>query len=83
MHKNKSLVELDQGQEGVVVTIHGGRTLCRRLSDMCIKPGARVRKISGSFLRGPVTVQVGNARAALGFGMAEKIMIEAEEGAEQ
>ena len=78
MHENKSLVELDQGQEGVIVSIHGGQTLCRRLKDMCIAPGARIRKISGSFLRGPVTVQIGNARAALGFGMAEKIVVEPE-----
>jgi len=83
MHKNKSLVELGQGQEGVIVSIHGGRAMCRRLSDMCIAPGAKIRKISGSFLRGPVTVQIGNARTALGFGMAEKIMVEAEEDVEQ
>ena len=83
MHENKSLVELDQGQEGIIVSIQGGRTLRRRLSDMCIAPGAKIRKISESFLGGPVTIQIGHARTALGFGMAEKIMIEAEEGAEQ
>jgi ferrous iron transport protein A len=83
MPENKSLVELNQGREGVIVTIHGGQTLCRRLKDMCIAPGARIRKISGSLLRGPVTVQIGNARAALGFGMAEKIVVKADESVEQ
>ncbi len=83
MNANKNLVEIEQGQEGIVIAIRGGRALCRRLSDMCIRPGTKIRKISKSFLGGPVTVQIGNARAALGFRMASKIIVEVDESISQ
>ena len=79
MIASKNLVEIEQGQEGIVVAVRGGRALCRRLSGLCIRPGVKIRKISESFLGGPVTVQIGNARAALGFRMASKIIVEVEE----
>jgi ferrous iron transport protein A len=81
MKANKTLVQMQQGEEGIIVGIQGGRALYQRLSAMCIRPGVRLRKLSGSFLRGPVTVQIGNARTALGFGMAAKIFVEVEGGA--
>ena len=83
MKTDKSLVEIEQGKEGVVVAIRGGRALCQRLDGLCIRPGIRIRKISKSFLGGPVTVQIGNARAALGFRMASKIILEVEESISQ
>ena len=83
MKRHKSLVEMKQGEIGVIVDICGGRALCQRLAAMCIIPGARLRKITRSFVKGPVTVQVGNARVALGFGMAAKITLEVEKGITQ
>ena len=80
MKTHKNLVEMQQGEEGIIVDIQGGRGLYQRLSAMCIRPGVRLRKLSGSFLRGPVTVQIGNARTALGYGMAAKIFLEVEGG---
>lgn len=46
---------------------------------MGIRPGVRLAKTSGPYLRGPVTVRVGNAQLALGFGMAGKVVVETEE----
>ncbi|NIN36743.1 MAG: hypothetical protein GTO60_17285, partial [Gammaproteobacteria bacterium] len=42
-------------------------------------PGLRVTKVSSMFMRGPVTVQLGNSQVAIGFGMANRIIIEPEE----
>ena len=79
MKAKKSLVETEQGKEGIVVAILGGKALYRRLGGMCIRPGAKIRKTSKSFLGGPVTVQIGDTRAAIGFRMASKIILEVEE----
>jgi len=82
MKVSRSLVEMGMKQEGVVTEIQGGFALARRLDAMGIRPGVKVEKMSGPYLQGPVTVRVGNARMALGFGMASKVLLETEEGGE-
>ena len=79
MKVSKSLVEMGMGREGAVVEIQGGFGLTRRLEAMGIRPGVRLAKTSGPYLRGPVTVRVGNAQMALGFGMASRVFVETEE----
>jgi len=41
-----------------------------------IRPGKKVTKISSTLLRGPVTLTVDNAQVAIGFGMANRIIVE-------
>lgn len=64
------------GQSGVVIQMQGGRGLINRLSALGIRPGQRVTKVSSMFMRGPITIQVGNAQVAIGFGMAKRIIVE-------
>jgi ferrous iron transport protein A len=71
-----SLSHMLAGQTGRVVEIGGGRGLVRRLSAMGIRPGSRITKVSSMFMRGPVTVRVGQTQLAVGFGMARKILVE-------
>lgn len=75
MKTNENLAMMKRGESGVVVSVSAGRGLTARLETMGIRPGVRLRKVSGSFMRGPVTVRVGNSRMALGFGMAAKILV--------
>jgi len=49
--------------------------LVRRLNAMGIRPGGRITKVSSMFMRGPVTVRVGQTQLALGFGMARRILV--------
>ena len=79
MKASRSLVEMEIGREGVVSEIQGGIGLVPRLDALGIRPGVVLQKISGSYLRGPVTVKVGNSRMAVGFGMAGKIILDIEE----
>lgn len=79
MKVSRSLVEMGMGQEGVVVEIQGGLGLTRRLEAMGIRPGVNLAKTSGPYLRGPVTVRLGNAQVALGFGMASRAIVQIEE----
>ena len=63
------------GQRGEVIEIIGGRGMINRLGTLGIRPGLRITKIGSMFMRGPVTVQVGNAQVAIGFGMANRVII--------
>jgi len=50
----------------------------RRLEALGIRPGRKVTKISSMLFRGPVTLRVGNAQVAIGFGMANRIIAEVD-----
>ena len=71
-----TLRQMQSGQSGKVVQIQGGFGLVNRLSALGIRPGKRITKVSSMLMRGPVTIQVGNTQVALGFGMANKIIVE-------
>ena len=79
---DKKLVTIGQmrsGQSGKVVQIQDGHGLVNRLNALGIRPGKRLTKVTSMLMRGPVTIQVGNTQVALGFGMANKIIVELEE----
>ena len=50
----------------------------RRLEALGIRPGMKVTKVSSMLFRGPVTLRVGNAQVAIGFGMANRILVEVD-----
>jgi len=77
--KQVNLSQMYSGQSGKVVEIDGGVGLVSRLSAMGIRPGRKITKLSSMLMRGPVTVQQGSTRLAIGFGMARKILVEIEQ----
>jgi len=74
-----TLRQMQSGQSGKVVQVQGGMGLANRLSALGVRPGKKIIKVSSMLMRGPVTVQSGNTRMAIGFGMANKIVVEIEE----
>jgi len=74
--KQITLARMQIGQSGVVVQIQGGHRLINRLNSLGIRPGKRVIKVSSMFMRGPVTIEVDRAQVAIGFGMANRIIVE-------
>ncbi|MFH1826676.1 MAG: FeoA family protein [bacterium] len=74
----KKLTDLKNGQSGAVVRIEGGQGVARRLEAMGVRIGKQIRKISGMFIFGPVTIQVGQTQISIGHGMAAKIMVDVE-----
>ena len=74
--KQLTLNQLKAGQTGTVVQIIGGRGLITRLTAMGIRPGKKITKVSALLFKGPVTLRLDGAQIALGFGMANKIMVE-------
>ena len=79
-HQNEqlTLAEMRTGQTGTVVGVLGGHGLIQRLDALGIRPGKKVTKLSSTLFRGPVTLRVNNSRVAVGFGMAKKIIVEAD-----
>jgi ferrous iron transport protein A len=71
-----TLAKMEAGQAGTIIGILGGRGLTRRLEALGIRPGKKVTKISSMLFRGPVTLRVNHTQAAIGFGMANKILVE-------
>lgn len=78
MHQGRQLTlrQMEIGQTGTVIGILGGRGLMRRLEALGIRPGKKVTKVSSTLFRGPVTLRVDNAQLAIGFGMANRIIVE-------
>lgn len=71
-----SIADVPRGQGGVIVDLGGGELGRRRLEDLGLRPGKCAVKVSGQPLRGPIVIQVGGTRVAVGHGMARRIMIE-------
>ena len=78
MADGTDLGNLEPGRTAVVVDIRGGARVTSRLDAMGIRPGVVLEKIVGQPFGGPVVVQVGRSRLALGLGMAKKVCVEAD-----
>ena len=74
-----TLRQMPSGQSGKVVEIQGGHGMVNRLSALGIRPGKKITKVSSMLMRGPVTVRTGSTRLAIGYGMANRILVELEE----
>ena len=74
-----SLVKMQAGRSGRVVQIQGGYGAVERLSMLGIRPGKKLTKISSMLMRGPVTIKVGTAQVAIGFGMASRVIVELDQ----
>lgn len=69
-----SLSMVQSGELVQVVAVRAGWGLQRRLADMGLTPGVRV-KVINSQGRGPVILDLRGSRLALGHGVAHKIMV--------
>ena len=74
--KQITLRQMQAGQSGKVAQIQGGHGLINRLSALGIRPGKKITKVGSMFMRGPVTVQLDSTQVAIGFGMANKVIVE-------
>jgi len=70
-----SLADIKEGQTAIVVSIHGGRTLTKRLADLGLTSGSEIKVIGKTLFSGPVQIEVCDSRLALGRGLASKIMV--------
>ena len=70
-----TLTRMRSGYSGVVAEIQGGFNFIARLNALGIILGKRITKISSMMGQGPVTVEVDRVQLAIGYGMANRIII--------
>lgn len=75
-----SLAELAAGRSARVLEIRGGTALEGRLAALGIVPGAVVVKKSAISAHGPIVVEKGAVKLALGYGMGQRILVVPEDG---
>jgi len=75
-NKHITVSKMKSGQTGKIIEIQGGQGLNARLNALGIIPGRKLTKISEMLMRGPVTIKTGNTQVAVGYGMADKIIVE-------
>jgi len=72
MDKKVSLVKMEIGTKGKIIEIHGGEEMSLKLERLGIRIGEEIKKISQQAMRGPVVVEEGKSKVAVGFGMQMK-----------
>jgi ferrous iron transport protein A len=75
-NKPIAVSKMKSGRTGKIIEIQGGQGITTRLSALGLIPGRKITKISDMLMRGPVTIKTGNTQVAIGYGMADKIIVE-------
>ncbi len=68
------LGKVDPGKEVTVVLINAGRGLQSRLFSIGLVPGVTIKVLSNTHA-GPIRISVKDTRLALGWGVAQKIIV--------
>ena len=76
MTKMLSLVNLKAGEKGRIAHLLSDSNSRKRLSDLGIREGSEIEKVSNMILDGPVTVRILQTRIAIGRLLAETILVE-------
>lgn len=70
-----SLIQLEKGKTGTVIELKGGQSFIQKMDSIGIRPGVKIKKISEINAGGPVVIEIGNTKVAIGKGMAAKILV--------
>jgi DtxR family transcriptional regulator, Mn-dependent transcriptional regulator len=71
-----SMLTLKEHQEGTIAFIRGDNRVLRRLMDMGLTPGTRVRVTKIAPPKGPMEVAVRGSKLAIGEGIAANVFVE-------
>ncbi|MBN1263050.1 MAG: ferrous iron transport protein A [Candidatus Pacebacteria bacterium] len=73
--KTVSLVKLNEKEKAEVVSILGGQMATKRLVDLGLTAGTRVKILKKAPLFGPVEIELRGSALVLGQGLAAKILV--------
>ena len=76
----KCLTECDKGSELNVLKINAGSKAKTRLADLGVIPGSKIYKTKEAPFHGPLEIKVKGSQLVLGRGIAEKILVQCENG---
>lgn len=71
-----NLTELETGRPAKVRKLQGSAAMTARLRSMGIHPGTFIIKKSAILAKGPIVVEKGTVQFAVGYDMAENILVE-------
>jgi len=75
----KCLTECEKGEEVIVLNVNAGLKAKRRLANLGILPGAKIKKKKDAPFRGPIEVIVKGSSLVIGRGLASKIIVQRDE----
>jgi Fe2+ transport system protein FeoA len=71
-----NLTQLGNGKAAKVIELHGGHQFIAKLETMGILPETIIVKKSTTLMKGPIVIEKGEMQLAIGYEMAQKIMVE-------
>ncbi|HAM39115.1 MAG TPA: ferrous iron transport protein A [Elusimicrobia bacterium] len=74
-----SLLNLVENKTGRVVKIEGGHGIQKKLETLGIRNNVKIKKLSSQLMGGPIIINVGQTKIAIGRGIANKIIVETNE----
>jgi len=75
MNQQVPLAMVSSGEVVTMVSTRAGWGLTRRLADMGLVPGTKLRVINNQ-MPGPLIIDLRGSRLVLGHGIAQKILVE-------
>jgi len=76
--KEFSLIQAKENEKLVVVSIMGGRMATKRLADMGVVSGTKIKVLRKAPF-GPIEIEVKGTKLVLGRGLATKVFVKYEE----
>lgn len=76
--KTVPLINLREGQTGIIFSISGGHRVTQRLTDMGLIPGTEFKMLRKGHLC-PIEISIKGSKLALGCGVAAKILVKLKE----
>ncbi len=73
--KHLTLLDLKDGQTGIIISVAGGRGASKRLADLGLTPGAGIKVLRKALFSGPVQIEACGSKLVIGRGLAAKIYI--------
>ena len=74
----KCLTECDEGEEPIIKSVNCGHKAKRRLANLGLVPGAKIKKKKAAPFRGPLKIVVKCSSLVIGRGLASKILVECD-----
>ena len=75
MEKELFLTDLELDQKGKIISIRGGLMAIKRLADLGLISGTKIKIIKKAPFAGPIKIEFRGSRLVLGRGLASKILV--------
>lgn len=75
MRRETTLINLKLGQEAEIFSVAGGWMANKRLADLGLTPGTKIKIVRKAPFLGPIEIEVRGSRLVLGRGLARKVLV--------